>query len=154
MDGTVFTTLKSVGLGIVVRDQWDNVATTMTKLVAAPLGPLEMEAKAMEEAILFAKDTGFPEVPSKSDSLTVIHSLNGVIVPPANIVNIISGSLHLLGSFRQVQFAYVHRSDNKAVHGLAQYARNIYDFVSWIEEPPCIIERILALDVLFLSTSE
>ena len=56
MDGTVFLTLKYVGLGIVVWDQWGNVAATMSKLVAALLGSPEMEAKATEEAILFAGD--------------------------------------------------------------------------------------------------
>lgn len=72
MDGAVFSSLKSVGLGIVVRNQCGNVVAAMSKLVAAPLGPLEMEAKAMEKAILFARDTGFPEVLFESDSLMVI----------------------------------------------------------------------------------
>lgn len=154
VDGVVFSSLKSVGLGIVIRDQCGNVATVMSKLVAALLGPLETKAKVIEEAILFARDTGFPEILFESDSLTVIQSLNGVIVPPANMANIISDSLQVLISFRQVQFVYVPSSSNKAAHGLAQYARNIFYFVSWIEEPPCIIERILVIDVLFLSSSE
>lgn len=101
MDGTVFLTLKYVGLGIVVWDQWGNVAATMSKLVAALLGSPEMEAKATEEAILFAGDRGFPEVLFESDSLIVIdHSLNGVVASHASIANIISSSLQLLGSFR------------------------------------------------------
>lgn len=53
-----------------------------------------------------------------------------------------------------MQFAYVPPSSNKAAHDLAQYTRNIFYFVSVIEEPPCIIERVLALDVQFLSLSE
>ena len=39
---------------------------------------------------------------------------------------------------------------NKGARSLAQYARNIYDFVTCIEESPCIIKRVIALDVLFL----
>ena len=48
IDGVVFSSLKFVGVGIVVRDQWGNVAAAMSKLVKALLGPLEMGAKAME----------------------------------------------------------------------------------------------------------
>lgn len=76
------------------------MAATMSKLVASLLGSLEMEVKAMEEAILFARDTGFPEVLFESDSLIVIHSLNGVVASHASIAYINSSSLLLLGSFR------------------------------------------------------
>ena len=130
VDGAVFSSLKSVGVGIVVRDQWGNVAAAMSKLVHAPLGPLETEAKAMEEATQFARDTGFLDVIFESDSSTVIQSLNGSLIPPASIVNIISGSLQAIRYFRQVQFVYVPRMGNKAAHGLAQYARNISSFVT------------------------
>lgn len=154
VNGVVFSSLKSVGVGIVVRDLWGNVVAAMSKMVNAPLGPLEMEAKTMEEEILFARDTSFPEVLFESDSLSVIQSLNGIIVPPTSIANIITGSLQALSSFRQLQFVYVPCSGNKAAYGLAQYTRSISNFVAWIGESPCIIEHILASDVMFLSLSE
>ena len=69
VDGAVFSSLKSGGVGIVVRDQWGNVAAMMSKLVQALLGPLETEAKAMEEAIQFARDNGFLDVIFESDSV-------------------------------------------------------------------------------------
>ncbi|XP_030970837.1 uncharacterized protein LOC115991254 [Quercus lobata] len=120
IDSAVFSSLKSVGVGIVVRDQWGNVAAAMSKLVNAPLGPLETEAMVMEEAIQFARDTGFLDVIFESDSLSMIQSLNGSLIPPASIVNIISGSLQAIRYFGQVEFVYVPRTGNKAAHGLAQ----------------------------------
>lgn len=42
LDGAVFSILKPVGLCIMVWDQWGNVAAAISKLVAAPLGSLEM----------------------------------------------------------------------------------------------------------------
>ena len=87
----------------------------------------------MEEAILFAKDTGFQDVIFQSDSLSVIQALNGIIILPASVAHIIDGSLQGLRSFRQVQVVYVPRLGNKAAHSLAQYARNTSDFVTWIE---------------------
>ena len=49
----------------------------------------------------------------------MIQSLNGSLIPPASIVNIISGSLQASRFFRQVQFVYVPCMGNKAAHGLA-----------------------------------
>ena len=108
----------------------------------------------MEEAISFAKDNGFQDVIFQSDSLSIIQALNGIIILLASVAHIIDGSLQGLRSFRQVQVVYVPRLGNKAAHGLAQYARNIYNFFTWIEEMQCITKRSLALDVLCLSLSE
>ena len=66
------------------------------------MGPLETEAKAMGEAILFAKDAGFQDVIFESDSLFVIQALNGIVSLPATVAHIIDGSLQGLRSFRQV----------------------------------------------------
>lgn len=96
VDGAVFSNLKAVGLGIVVQDHRGNVATAMSKFVGAPLGPLETEAKPMGEAVQFARDTSFPAVLFESDSQMIIQSLNGLIVPPTSISNIISDSLQHL----------------------------------------------------------
>lgn len=59
VEGAVFSSLKSVGVGIVIWDHCGRVAAAMSRSLDVPLGPLETQAKAMEEAILFAKDTGF-----------------------------------------------------------------------------------------------
>lgn len=62
VEGAVFSSLKSVGVGIVIWDHCGQVAAAMSRSLDVPLGPLETQAKAMEEAILFAKDTGFHDV--------------------------------------------------------------------------------------------
>lgn len=77
----------------------------MSKKFIVPLGPLQVKAKATEEAIQFAWQMGFYEVQFEGDSQLVIHSLLGVLSPPASILNIISGSLQHLNQFRSQQFA-------------------------------------------------
>ena len=59
MDAAIFENLCSVGIGVVIRDQLGSVRAVMSKKLCAMLGPLETEAKAMEEGLRFAWDRGF-----------------------------------------------------------------------------------------------
>ena len=102
VDGAV---LNEAGVNIVVRDQISNVAAAMSKKFIVRLGPLEVKAKATEEAIQFAWQMGFYEVQFEGDSQLVIHSLLGLLSPPTSILNIIFGSLQHLNQFRSLQFA-------------------------------------------------
>lgn len=54
----IFCFLQAVGVGVVVRDLAGQIVVAMSKKMWVPLGPLEAEAKAMEEAIDFALDIG------------------------------------------------------------------------------------------------
>lgn len=84
----------------------------------------------------------------------VLNALRGISTPPIQIANNIWGSLSEIYQFRSVQFLHVPRSRNKASRALAQYARDIPNFISWIEETPCIDEHLVSQDVMFLSSSK
>ena len=56
VDGAIFSAKKEAGIGIVVRDSQGLVMAAMSLKVKAPLGPLEVEAKAFEAGLQFAKD--------------------------------------------------------------------------------------------------
>ncbi|KAL0009361.1 hypothetical protein SO802_010863 [Lithocarpus litseifolius] len=105
VDGAVFSSLKSVGVGIVSLDHCGQVVAAMSKLLDVPLGPLETEAKAMEVAVQFAKDNGFQDVVFESDSLSVIQALNDTVSPPASVAHIIDCLIQSFRFFRQVEEA-------------------------------------------------
>ena len=52
---------------MVIRDHVGWVTTGLSKIVHQPLGPLEIEAKAMEEGITFAWDVGIRDVIFEGD---------------------------------------------------------------------------------------
>ncbi|XP_030930858.1 uncharacterized protein LOC115956689 [Quercus lobata] len=93
MDAAIFENLRSVGIGVVIRDHLGSVRAAMSKKLRAMLGPLEIEAKAMEEGLRFAWDRGFRAATFEGDSLLVHQALTGSAIPPASISNIISSVL-------------------------------------------------------------
>ena len=90
-----------MGIGIVVRDHEGSVTTAMNKHLQLLLGPLEAEAKAMEEAISFAWDIGVRDVIFETDCSTISKAFNGSTTPPVTIVNLIMDVQHKLQDFRQ-----------------------------------------------------
>ena len=58
VDGAVFKNRKRAGIGVVIRDKNGVVIAALSKLVNAPLEVAEIEAKAMETDVLFARDVG------------------------------------------------------------------------------------------------
>ena len=152
VDAAIFENLCSVGIGVVIRDQLGSVRAAMSKKLRAMLGPLETEAKAMEEGLRFAWDRGFRAAMFEGDSLLVHQVLTSSAIPPASISNIISGVLSQASQFDECVFSFTRRTGNKVAHALAQHARHLSDSSIWLEEYPSFIENLVSQDVLFLSS--
>nr|POE89471.1 hypothetical protein CFP56_65838 [Quercus suber] len=68
--------MKSVGIGVIVRDWHGHFVAAMCKKLHAPLGPLEAELKAVEVGMQFAKQLGLSDIIMEGDSLMVYRALN------------------------------------------------------------------------------
>ena len=93
VDGTVFSAKKEAGIGIVARDCHGLVIAAMSMKVSAPLGPLEVEAKAFEAGLQFAKDLGIQDFILEGDSLNVYRALVGLSHAAVVVAPIIYGIL-------------------------------------------------------------
>ena len=49
---------KTAGVGVVIRDSNGLVVAALSRKINSPLGALEVEAKAFEAGISFARDVG------------------------------------------------------------------------------------------------
>ena len=96
-----------------IRDHVGKVTTTLSKIVHQPLGPLEIEAKAMEEGVTFAWDVGIRDVIFERDSKIVFDALMGLGFPPVAVSNIL------------VKVSHVKRQGNRSAHILASYAKEV-----------------------------
>ena len=150
VDGAIFENLREVGIGVIIRDHFGSVTAALSKKIQAPLGPLETEAKIMEEGMQFAWDMGIRSAIFEGDLEVAFHSLLGSATPPTSISNIISGSLLQAQRFSDCKFSLVPWDGNKAAQGLAQYARNLSKFSFWIEETLFIIEHLVSRCNVFI----
>ena len=151
VDGAVFKARNESGVGAIVRDANGLVVAALSKKIHAPLGPLEVEAKAFELGLEFAKDVGLQEFIVEGDSLNVVRALQGLSLPPISVMSIIYGIQSSNLDVRKVLFSHVCRNGNKPAHVLAKHAICIGDFVVWMDENPYFLEQALHHDVMFTS---
>ena len=129
-DGAVFLKHKWAGIGVIARDDQGRVVASMSQRLQAPLAALEIEAKAIEAAAMFASDIGIQNVDFESDNLQVCSALQGETEASTTIANIIAGTLFHMHQIRHVEGRHTRREGNNAAHGLAKRAQYMDDFVT------------------------
>ena len=134
MDGAVFKERNESGVGVIIRDVNGLVVAAMCKKFHAPLGPLEVEAKAFEFGLHFAKDVRLHEFILEGDSLNVVCALQGLSPPSVSVMSIIYGIQSSCNDVRKVVFSHICRQGNRPAHILAKHAISIVDFMVWMEE--------------------
>ncbi|XP_075659550.1 uncharacterized protein LOC142629445 [Castanea sativa] len=152
VDGAVFGAQKSVGVGVVIRDDEGRVMGACYKKLRAPMGAMEAEAKAFEVGIQFAKDMLIHDFILEGDSLILVNALNETSPPPSAVAAIVLSSLSAFKDFRRVDVSHVKRSGNWPAHLLAKYAIGISDFAVCVEESPSFIDQALLQDVTLASS--
>lgn len=151
VDGSIFPSTKAIGVGVIARDHTGQFVKAMSKKMWVPLGPLEAEAKAMEEANDFAWNIELQDVIFECDSEVLHGALIEATIPFVAIANFVSSCLAWLHDFRLVQFSHVRRQGYNRAHTLAHYAKSLETFFTWIEDSPSPIEHALARDVMIIT---
>ncbi|XP_050263199.1 uncharacterized protein LOC126707515 [Quercus robur] len=135
------------GVGILIRDAAGQMIDACSKKLDAPLGAMEVEAKAVELGLKFAKDMSIQDFTLEGDSLSLVNALRELSPPPLSVAALVYSSITVAHSFRHVDFAHVGRNGNKPAHLLARHALGIADLSVWVEETPCFLEQALKQDV-------
>ena len=135
---------------VLIKDSEGRVVGACSKKIQAPLGAMEVEAKAVEFGLKFAKDMLIQDFILEGDSLILMNALNEISPPPSLVAAVVYGSLSAFYGFRQVEFSHVRRQGNRPTHLLAKHALDNSEFAVWIEENPCFLEQTLLHDVLSL----
>ncbi|KAL4603074.1 hypothetical protein ACB092_10G099600 [Castanea dentata] len=113
VDAAVFPHLGMIGVGVIIRDHGGSVVAAMSKRMSLALGPLEAEAKAMDEATMFARDiNGAQDVIFESDSSILCHALADPTNAPISISIIVAGTRFRLHEFRTFETLHVRRQAN------------------------------------------
>ena len=110
------------------------------------MGVIKAKEKAWEAGVLFARDVGIQDVEFEGDSLVVCNALQGLASLPSSVANVLTGFLNQAWLFRQWKVTHIKRLGNVPAHLLAQHARNVEDYVAWLEECPSLIEHACMQD--------
>ena len=68
----------------------------------------------------------------ESDSLILSNAIQGLCNPTVTISNIVTRICHRLQVFRSMLVSHVRRGSNKPVDILAQNAKGISSFLTWV----------------------
>ena len=153
VDGATFSELGVVGIGVIVQDAYGQAVAALSSKLMAPFGAIEMEAKALEARLQFARDIGIQDFILESDSLSLIRTLMGLSPPPSSVDSVVQGLLEFSREFHKVSFSHVCYQDNRPTHLLAKHVKGIVDFSTWLKENHCFLEQALLYDVLSFASS-
>nr|XP_023921713.1 receptor-like protein EIX1 [Quercus suber] len=92
VDGAVFSKQKAVGIRVVIRDDEGRLEVALSKKIPVRMGALEVEAKAFETWLLFAKDVGVCDIILEGDFLVGFNALSNISTTP--FLNCCNGSRH------------------------------------------------------------
>ena len=105
----MFKSQKIASVGVVVCDSNGMVVAALSRKINSPLGALEVEMKAIEAEISFARDVGIAKFTVEGDSLVVYNSLTSQSDPPSSVAHVISGILGMYGVGLQIDFSHIRR---------------------------------------------
>ena len=91
VDGALFPAKKLAGIGVVIKDMRGRLLAALCRKIRAPLGVLEVEAKAYEASVLLARHLGLQVGVLEGDSLTISNALKRVTEPPILVATIMEG---------------------------------------------------------------
>ena len=91
-----------IGVDVIIRDHVGSVIAALSKRLPHPLGPLEAEAKALDEATIIFE----------TDSTTVCHVIESPTDAPISISTIVSGICSRLREFHTYHSSHVGRQGN------------------------------------------
>ena len=111
--GEVFSSQKCAGVGVMIRDSNGQVIAALSRKLNAPLGALEVEAKAFDVGLEFARDVGVQDFILEGDSLVVYNALYGFSTPLSMIASIVRGILMSCGPLDRIDFFHVKMQGNR-----------------------------------------
>ncbi|XP_023895856.2 uncharacterized protein LOC112007728 [Quercus suber] len=153
IDAAVFSQLGMIGVGVIIRDHLGSVVTALSKRLPLPLDPLEEEAKAMDEATIFAWDIGVKDAIFESDSMLVFHAMENPTDIPVSISTVVLGFCSRLPTFRTFQSSHMRQQGNRPAHTLVAFAKNIDFFVTWMIECPHFLASLVLQDAMYCFTT-
>ena len=146
-DGACFVDEEKAGIGVVVRNDRDQVMGSLAEKIEMPPTVEVLEAMAARRAMIFMEELGLRKAVFEGDSEIVFKALVGLCPDRSNIGHIIKDCKALKGEFQTCSFSHVRRQGNGVTHALARRARMSFPLYVWMESVPADITYLVYVDV-------
>ncbi|KAM6583541.1 hypothetical protein CsatB_010543 [Cannabis sativa] len=137
---------KKLGIGAVVRNYKGEVIAAFSKPAQGSFRSDEMEAKALFHSLNWATQNQLSITHVETDAQRLSSALNSSHRDLSCFTDLVDDVRCLLSFFPGVTVTHARRQANQAAHGLAKYALELDEDVSWIGEIPYPIFSIIVND--------
>jgi ribonuclease HI len=143
---------RVVGLGIVARDEGGRVKGACSVTLKVSASPVEAEALAALQAVIFAQKKAYSGVIFEGDAQTIVNAVNSLQPNESSYGHFIEDAKRGLVCLGNSKFVHVHREANIAAHTLARAACNHATGIIWWHCSPSCLDGVVRKEALFLSS--
>jgi hypothetical protein len=138
-DAAVDVQNKTIGLGIIIRNDKGMFLAALSKRVQIEVRPVVAETLTALHAVLFCVEMGYSEAWFEGDALQVVNEVNSTKPCDSMHGHLVEAIKKGLQGLNRLLFTHVQRELNVAAHELAVAARtHVMDTIRWTSIPPCI----------------
>ncbi|XP_042939490.1 uncharacterized protein LOC122274519 [Carya illinoinensis] len=148
VDGAIFHTNGSAGVGLILRDWEGKVLLAVSKKEVAVMEPLEIELIATLRGLQFCIPLGLQSLSIETDSLILAQELSKLELSNYMFRNVVIDIKQLQTRILVCSIVHVNREGNELAHKLARFGRNVIDTSVWWESVPHSVEQVLWTDLL------
>ena len=120
VDGAVFSELRSIGIGCVLRNSIGEFISAMAVLIPLNLAPKEAEIMRVRKALSWLKQMQMTKVLVKMDSQVVFSVLNRTSPASSPFAMLVKDCQDLTNSMSNIIFIFAKRSANNVAHIVAR----------------------------------
>uniref|UniRef100_A0A803NIV3 RNase H type-1 domain-containing protein n=1 Tax=Cannabis sativa TaxID=3483 RepID=A0A803NIV3_CANSA len=151
VDGAIFHSNGSHGIGAVARDSDGQLIEAFTALKCGVVQPAAVEAFGIKEALSWIKSKGWSNVIVETDSIVSVQALSSSLFMLSIFGLLISDCKSLLNCLVNVCVSFVPRSANRTTHCLARGSCYWSDRIFNVSNVPNAVHSAIMADLAIIS---
>ncbi|XP_041009377.1 uncharacterized protein LOC121253432 [Juglans microcarpa x Juglans regia] len=131
VDGVVFANQRSAGVGFILRNSKAEVIFSASKKENDINDPIEIELLAILRGLQFCIPLGISHLVIESDSILMVNEVQSDSLSRSLHGNLVQQIKQVMLRFPSCSIQHNSHLGNGAAHGLANFAWNIDDLITW-----------------------
>ena len=139
VDVDVFSELRSIGIGCVLRNSIEEFISAMTDPIPLNLAPKEADIMGVREALPWLKQMQMTKVLVEMDSQVVFYALNRTSPASSPFAMLVKDCQDLANGMPNIIFTFAKRFANNVAHIVARATRSMSYQTIWNFQAPAFL---------------